>query len=92
MADAVAERTLIGEQDEDLLGNVLMDEARQQIYALRASLLADVGRSIESSKRRFGLTRIVGIVMATGSLLLLLLLLRPREKSLSKVSVQSCLW
>ena len=74
MADAVAERTLIGEQDEDLLGNVLMDEARQQIYALRASLLADVGRSIESSKRRFGLTRIVGIVMATGSLLLLLLL------------------
>ncbi|MCB1896449.1 MAG: CHASE3 domain-containing protein [Zoogloeaceae bacterium] len=74
MATAVAERTLIGERNDDLLGNVLMGEVREQIIALRASLLGDVANSIASSRQRFGLTRIVGIAMAVGSLLLLLVL------------------
>lgn len=74
MSEAVARRTLEGEQDNDLVGKILMDEARGQIGKLRASLLADVGDSIGTAQGRFRLTRGIGIALATGSLVLLLAL------------------
>ncbi|MCB1954650.1 MAG: CHASE3 domain-containing protein [Rhodocyclaceae bacterium] len=74
MGEAVARRTLEGEQDNDLAGKILMDEARQQIGALRANLLSDVTQSIIGSKERFKLTRGIGIALAGGTLLLLLAL------------------
>ncbi len=74
MSEAVARRTLEGEQNNDLVGKILMDEARDQIGALRAELIADVATSIGSSQDRFRLTRGIGIALAGATLVLLLAL------------------
>ncbi|MCB1888033.1 MAG: CHASE3 domain-containing protein [Rhodocyclaceae bacterium] len=74
MSEAVARRTLEGEQPNDLVGKILMDEARDKILSLRAVLTADVTTSIGISQDRFRLTRSIGIALAGATLLLLIAL------------------
>lgn len=72
MSEAVARRTLVGAQSNDLVGRVLMDETRQHIGKLRDELAGEARASLEQSKSRFGLSRTLGNVFATCTMLLML--------------------
>jgi len=74
MAEAVARRTMEGLQRDDQVGKILMDEARNQLADLRGLINEDIAHSIQVSTGGFRLTRAIGIMLALGSLALLLAL------------------
>ncbi|MBL8438394.1 MAG: CHASE3 domain-containing protein [Zoogloeaceae bacterium] len=74
MAEAVAARTLGDTPDNDWEGKLVMDELRGRLGRLQGALAQEgqglIGRSIE----RFKLTQVTGVVLAGGTLALLVLL------------------
>ncbi|MBL8446024.1 MAG: CHASE3 domain-containing protein [Zoogloeaceae bacterium] len=74
MAQAVAARTLGDTPDNDWEGKLVMDELRGRLGQLQGVLAQEgqgvIGRSIE----RFKLTQVAGVLLAGGSLTLLVLL------------------
>ena len=71
---AIAARTLDQDVEGEFEGKLLMDEARDLVGVLRANLVAYGERNIDQSLRNFRQTRVAGILLASGSLVLLLLL------------------
>lgn len=74
LAEAVAQRTLGETPVDQMRGKLVMDEVRSQITKLRAALVTDGRQGIDQSLTRFRLAQIIGIVLAAGSLVLLVVL------------------
>lgn len=74
MGLSVAARAMGQQVEGELQGKLLMDDIRKLIADLRTSLIAYGDRNIDQSTDNFRQTRIAGILLASGSLVLLLLL------------------
>jgi len=74
MAEAVAQRTMADQPTGDIVGKELMDQIRHSLDGLRQQLGSASQRSIDQSVLRFRQTRFAVIALATGALVLLLML------------------
>ena len=74
MAEAVAQRTMAEQPAGDIVGKQLMDRIRGSLDSLRQQLGSASQRSIDQSVLRFRQTRFAVIALATGALVLLLML------------------
>ena len=74
MSEAVARHTLEEANSEELVGKLLMDEARKHIQLLSDELGDEARASLVQTKSRFRLSRTIGIVLAASTLLLMLAL------------------